>query len=263
MKLVSITVASLFAVMLFAAAPKKLALTGEAVPVALVTAELSRDGRFDLLERAEVDRILRERKLAGEGLAGLFPHTDLFAMVGGAGVVVFNAKNGYRLADRLFGAETEPAEKAGFAAAEIRRAAEKTALSHPVCISTVAVRDVGVPRRLGGEVEKSVGAVERLLLDDPHFQVLERGRLGLVGGERELSGKEFVLTPSTCLLTFEFEPGSAGGEVNAKVLIHDLARREIGRVSVSDVFREPEKSAAELARRIRSAISGYKEGIGL
>ena len=260
MKLLPLTAVLFFSVTLFAAAPKKLALTGEAVPVALVTAELSRDGKFELLERAEVDRILRERKLAGEGLAGLFPHTDLFAMVGGAGVVVFNAKNGYRLADRLFNQEAEPAEKAEFAVAEIRRAAEKAAISHPVSLSTVAVRDVGVPRRLKDGIETSVAAVERLLLDDPRFQLLERGRLGLVNGEREFSGKEFVLTPSACLLTFEFEPGSTGREVNVKVLIHDLSRREIGRFSVPDAFREPEKSAAEIARRIRSAVSEQKEG---
>ena len=263
MKLLFSTAVLFFSVTLFAAAPKKLALTGEAVPVALITAELSQDGAFDLLERSEVDRILREHKLAGEGLAGLFPHTDLFAMVGGSGVVVFNAKNGYRLADRLFNPETEPAERAGFAATEIRRAAEKAALSHPVCISTVAVRDVGVPRRLKDGIEKCVAAVERLLLDDPRFQLLERGRLGLVNGEREFSGKEFVLTPSSCLLTFEFEPGSTGREVNVKVLIHDLSHRKIGRVSLSDVFGTPEKSAAEITRRIRSAISGYKGGTGL
>lgn len=141
------------------------------------------------------------------------------------------------------------------------RAAEKVALAHPVCISTVAVRDVGVPRRLKDGIETTVAAVERLLLDDPRFQVLERGRLGLVNGEREFSGKEFVLTPSSCLLTFEFEPGSTGREGNVKVLIHDLARREIGRVSVPDVFGEPERSAAEIARRIRSAVSESREGV--
>ena len=263
MKLLSLTVVLFVSVTLFGAAPKKLALTGEAVPVALVTAELSRDGKFDLLERAEVDRILREHKLAGEGLAGLFPHTDLFATVGGSGVAVFNAKNGYRLADRLFNPETEPAERAGFAATEIRRAAEKAALTHPVCVSTVAVRDVGVPLRLKDGIETTVAAVERLLLDDPRLQVLERGRLGLVNGEREFSGKEFALTPSSCLLTFEFEPGSTGREVNVKVLIHDLARREIGRFTAPDVFREPKKSAAEIARRIRSVISEHKEENGL
>ncbi len=226
------------------AAPVKLAVVGRAEWVDPATAELSKGATFDLLERSAIADVLKEHRLTLAGLSGtqlakLFPHADLFAVVGERSIVVFNAVNGFRLADRDHGGKVE------IICGEIRRAAAKIAVKDAVCVSTVAVRDIGVPRRFKEKLEEVVTGVERCLLDDPRIQVLERSRLGLVGAERELAGINFQLTPSACLLTFEFEPDGSGKQLNLQVRLQDLARKELGVIRVSPLPGNPERAVVD------------------
>ncbi len=219
-----------------AVAAVQLAILGQPEWVALATAELSREAGIELLERSRITQVLGEHRLAEMGLSEkqlrkLFPHTDFFAWVDAKRVLVFNAKNGFRLAD---------GEHAGSVEAivgEMRRAMAKAGQANPVYLATLAVHDVGVPRRFRDRLPEAVDAIERHLLANRRIQMLERHRLGLVAGERGLSGAAFVLTPSARLLTFEFEPGETGGVVNVVVKIHDLARQENGRLKVDDVLQ--------------------------
>lgn len=214
----------------------QLAILGHPDWVALATAELSRVDGIELLERSHITQVLKEHRLAEKGLSKeqlrkLFPHTDFFALIDEKRVLIFNAKNGFRLAD------SEHADSLETIVGEIRRAMVKTDQAVPVYLATLAIHDVGVPRRFRDRLPETVDAVERCLLSNQCIQMLERNRLGLVTGERSLSNTAFALTPSARLLIFEFEPGETGGVVNVVVTIHDLNRQEIGRLKIADVLQ--------------------------
>ncbi len=236
-----------------AAAPAKLVIVGKPELADPVVAELSGDPAFDLLERSAVAVALREHKLTpaeltGSKLAKLFPHVDLFAVVDQERVVVFNAGNGFRLADGEHRGSCEAI------AWEIRRSAAKVAGGEPIGISTVAIRDIGVPRRLREKLEAFAAEVERRLLNDPQIQVLERARLGLVDHERQLTGVDFALTASAYLLVFEFEPEGSGKGVKARVVMQDLERREVGRVEIADVLADPAGGVIRCGEEIRRQL---------
>ncbi|MDD3953543.1 MAG: hypothetical protein PHY82_06475 [Lentisphaeria bacterium] len=216
------------------AAPQKLALAGPAEYVEPVLALLSGTREFELFEREEIARVLQEHQLSAGGLSGtalaqLFPHCDLFAVITEKRVVVFQAKTGFRLIDSVHDGDAE------LIAAEIRRSALKVAVQAPLFLATVALRDVGVPARQAGSLEDFVTGIERGLLADPRIQVLERKRLGLVHAERELTRANLSLIPSAILLTFEFEPVQDGDRIRVKILMHDLAGNESGRVETADI----------------------------
>lgn len=220
-----------------AVAAVQLAILGQPEWVALATAELSHETGIELLERSRITQVLREHRLAEMGLSEkqlrkLFPHTDFFALVDAKRVLVFNAKNGFRLADGEHAGNVETI------VGEMRRAMAKAGQTNPVYLATLAVHDVGVPRRFRDRLPEAVDAIERHLLANRHIQMLERRRLGMVAGERSLSGTAFALTPSARLLTFEFEPGETGGVVNVVIMIHDLVRQENGRLKINDVLQD-------------------------
>lgn len=207
----------------------KLAVLGDPNPCDLLTAELSNDDSFELLDRSELEKVLREQSISSQNLtAGVlkknFPHTDLFAVIQGKRLVVFNAKNGFRLWD---GESDAPAKT-------LRYVKTKLGAAKTFYLSIVSVRDVGIPKRLRPKMEDFITRCEQLLVRHPSVQMLERSRLDAVGAERELTGITHTLAPSARLLTFEFEPGSEGDKINVKILLHTLDRRVIGRVTVED-----------------------------
>lgn len=59
----------LFAVLTVCAEPNKLALIGDEKTCALLMVELSKDDNLQLLERSEIDRVLKEHKLSNSNLA--------------------------------------------------------------------------------------------------------------------------------------------------------------------------------------------------
>ena len=94
----------LFAGLTLCAEAKELALIGDDKICVLLTVELSKDDDLQLLERAEIDKVLKEHKLSENKLAAtqlvkLFPHVDIFAVVRDKRLIVFNAQNGFRLMD--------------------------------------------------------------------------------------------------------------------------------------------------------------------
>ncbi len=219
------------------AAPK-IAVTGDISLADLVTAEFSGKGEWELLERSGINKVLTEQGLAEKTLSSqqlrrYFPHVDFWVIVHADRLVIFNAKNGYRLADRkITGRDMAP----GLVLDELLKSIRKKEAEDTIYLSTISVREVGVSRALKPKIDEFVDAVESRLLENPKVQMLERSRLGLVNEERKLAEKQFELVPSTRLLTFEFESGSENETVDIKVLVGDLNRKNFGRIERKDVF---------------------------
>src|SRR6266516_2940165 len=127
------------------------------------TALLSKDTDLELLDRAEVGRVLREQEISLAGLvraehavkAGQLLHADLFAVLEGAtagppsfGLVVFDAINGVRYADSALVASN--ALSAASATAVAIQAAVAKAHRNPQDLHTVGllrVRNADLPRQ--------------------------------------------------------------------------------------------------------------------
>ena len=103
----------------FTASLPRLALIGEPPELLdALTVELSSRTNLELLARAEIDLVLREHTVAADDvgqLVKLFPHTDIFALLTQAWdkksgrMVVFNARNSFRLADVAWAGEATAA----------------------------------------------------------------------------------------------------------------------------------------------------------
>ncbi len=224
--------------LLLCAAPVKLALLGERSLCDQAMVELSGNDSFELLERSEIDKVMREHQLSSSNLsAGVlkrhFPHTDLYALIFRIGKEqpfrfrVFNAKNGYLLADRFLPEQIPEKMLAELLAS----AAEK--------LSGTGAKPValGVVRRVAGaEKEATASLVFTLtegLINTPGIQLLERGHLGAVLNERELSGMTLPLAPSTVLIHLEVMPGADKKTLNVDFSLSDAAGKIFAREKVA------------------------------
>jgi len=243
----------LFAVLTVCGEVKKLALIGDEKSCVLLMVELSNDDNIQLLERAEIDKVLKEHKLSDSGLAvsqlaKLFPYVDIFSVIQDKRVVAFNAKNGFRLMDAN-------ASKVQEISKLIRLAVKKLSVKNPLYVSIVSVRDIGVPRRYKPKIKDLTRALEQELMKQPDIQMLERSHLALVNEERELTEKRYNLKSSARLLTLEFEPGSEAQIVNIKALIRNLENKIIGRARQADAFRDIPESVHAMCRQIKSGLN--------
>jgi hypothetical protein len=243
----------LFAVLTVCAEVKKLALIGDDKICSLLTVELSNDDNIQLLERAEIDKVLKEHKLSDSGLAAsqlakLFPHVNIFAMIQDKRLAAFNAKNGFRLMDAN-------ASKVQELAKLIRLAVKKLTLKNPLYVSIVSVRDIGVPRRHKSKIKDLTRTLEQELMKQPNIQMLERSHLTLVNEERELTEKHYNLKSSARLLTLEFEPGDKANIVNLKALIRNLENKIVGRARQADAFRDIPESVQAMCRQIKGGLN--------
>lgn len=229
---------------------EKIIILGDPDMTDIAIAELSNDKDIELLERSQIRKILDEHKLnvSGLGVSELkkyFPHGDIFVMINPDRTVIFNAKNGFRLAD----------EKNGNTSDLIRKSIKKRHAVNPVFLSIITIRDVGIPKRMKSKIEEVVTNLERKLMEFDNIQMLERNRLGAVNLERDVSGTAFELTPSAKLLSMEFEAGSSAEEVKIKIIISDLAKKEFARLNYSGDFDSIDIIATTLSCEIVSKLN--------
>jgi hypothetical protein len=171
------------------------------------TALLSKDADLQLLDRAEVDRVLREHALSLAGLeraehavkAGQLLQADLFAVLEGSltneagestslGLVVFDAKTGARYADSALVASNMTS--AASATEDAVRAAVAKFYRNPADLHTVGlllVRNADLPRQFDGLCDTVGLLLERELTASPGIAVLERRRLEQVTQERAVA----------------------------------------------------------------------------
>ena len=170
----------------------------------LATALLGKDTDLQLLDRAEVDRVLREQAFSLTGMvraedavkAGHLLHVDLFAVLEGTltnelreyaslGLVVFDAKTGVRYADSALLASNAVSAASAVSAA-VRAAAVKSHRSsrdlHTVGL--LSVRNADLPRQFDSICDSVGLLLERELTASPGIAVLERRRLEQVNKER-------------------------------------------------------------------------------
>lgn len=262
------TMKQLFAIILVllttmtTAAPLRLALLGKPPELLdALTAELSNQADLELLARADIERVLREHALTDDDvgqLVKLFPHTDMFALFTqtwnkkSGRMVVFNARNSFRLADAAWTGE------ATAATAELARAINgslrKMHGSAPVCFSIAAVRRVAIDIHREDALNDWCVQFERGLLARPEVQLLERERLGIVSVERALTSQAFALTTSGRLLTLEYETGDDAAVINLKLLCHDPGGHECLRLLGRDILKNPEEAITRLVDELVTGL---------
>ncbi len=202
---------SLLSCVTIVSAATKLALVGDNNTVDLLTVKLSEDSSLELLERSQIESVLKEHNLnasqfgSGE-LVKYFPHVDILTIVAGKRLIIFNTKNGFRLGNFVF-LSIDDAIKL------IHLAIAKKKVKDPVLLSIVSVRDVGIPATLKPKIKEFISNLECKLSDNPKIQFLERSYLEYVQKERDITSRNYKLAASAKLLKFEFEPGSESDKV--------------------------------------------------
>ncbi len=245
------------------AAPQQLVLLGEPRELLdLLQAELSEEADFSLLARAEIDLILREQQLSAHDptqLLQLFPHADLLAILTATAgrpehLLLFNARNGFRLAEESI-ASKDLSAAAGELANVIRGGARKTQAPKPHYLAINLLRYVSIDLQQANNLQKWLRLFSSELLRHHDIQLLERENLGRVLTERELAAQRFALTPSTRLLTFEFETGDSVEIIKLRVYCHDLSGRELLRLTQQNILADRQAAIAQLIAELHGALS--------
>jgi hypothetical protein len=226
----------------------------------LVTANLHADSGIELLERQELGPVLAEHQLASDGLtdparavaAGKLLSVDVFAVLdvgpGGAGLVVYDARSGLRLADQALAGKTADQQAAEVSAALRACLVKQTAITHPLCLLNVRNADLG--SSMDGFCDGIGQILERRLLTSNDVTILERRYLAEVNKERALptSRPSMPLIPSLQFLELEISRGKEPGTYAAAVFVSDSSGNKLGRVDVS--AGEPGTLAEQLLDRL-------------
>jgi hypothetical protein len=254
------------------AAESKIAIIGDS-PIAEKTADLALtelSGKKDIavLERSEIDRLLREHKLTRLGMTAAelssfakIAHVDIFAVINSAiknkrkvvsSLLVFDAKTGFKLCDislsDILDEDVKTINNAVITASTQLQQIEKISY-----LAILAVRNAGVPSKYKYELQNIATEVRRRLVAAPDIAVLERSRLGLVVKERELSKKIYKLYTSAYLLDFEYSQGSSANIVNLKLYIMSPGGKILKKYAYADCLKKP----SEVVRKIISDLSRY------
>lgn len=255
------------------AAEVKIALIGdskEAENVAdTVMAGLSREENIFILERQEIDKILKEYKLQKGGLTSSevvllakFIHVDFFVLISSvkdktvvpSGVLVFDAKTGARLLDKAIPEKIQSAT--AFVLEEIKTVLKNAEdKSSGKLISVLSVRNAGVPDRYNYTLANIAAESERSLSSARGVAVLERSKLALVNSERNLTSELYKLSPSAYLLDFEASPGASSDNVNLKVYVLDTAGKELAKFSFEDCMKDQAATSRELLAKLSEFLS--------
>ena len=173
----------------------------------MAMALLGKEADLQLLDRAEVGRVLREHELSLAGLVGAehavktgqLLQADLFAVLEGTltnetagatslGLVVFDAKSGARYADSAL-VSSNIVSAASAAAAAVRAAVLKShqGVKDLHTLGLLTVRNADLPRQFDGLCDTVGLLLERELTASPGIAVLERRRLEQVTQERSVA----------------------------------------------------------------------------
>jgi hypothetical protein len=239
---------------------------------ALATAGLSREPGVTLIERDQVERVLREHQLARSGLLGArqalavgkLLGVDVFAVLenfpgepGALGVVVFDAATGVKLSDSTVDGDTVTANadrlKAAVLAACAKRQRGPSAL-RTVCLASV--RNAALPREMNSACDAAGRFLEQRLLNSPDLTVLERRRLDQINTERTLPGNEPVagLLASLTMLELEIGKTADGQSLQATVFLTGSSGAETGRVRTNVSTRIPVTATEALIPSLLSTL---------
>lgn len=254
-------------------AEETIAIIGDSVETQkvadLVSSSLSK--QYSLIERTELEKLLKERKLSAAGIGAkeiieISPmiHADYFITINSAEsnkktipsrLLIFDARNGFRLLDSHLPDDTENA--AEYSVREIRKT---LAAAHDTkdkkFLSVLSIRNAGVPQKHEPDLANIALEVERNLSKSPNVELLERDNLGMVNLERKLSESFSKLTASAYLLDFEFLPGPTEGHVNLSLNILDSSGKKLSQIKIDDCLKYPPKT-------IETALSELSQFLSL
>lgn len=237
--------------------------------MALAEAKLAQEDGLALVERAQIEKVLREQESCelfdGQRAVtvGRLLNAEIFAVVENyaaerqaVAFVAFDALTGVRLWDEVL--PEEDAETTahrivlGVRMAAQKRSAVKGGLN-TVCL--LAVRNVDLPIEKD-TVCQSVGMlVERQLLNSEAIAVLERKRLEFVNQERSLPLESFASGLFLSLITMDLEISRASprGGMRASIVFSDAKGKQLDRVSAS----VDSDDAAQLAKSLVEQIAQF------
>jgi hypothetical protein len=218
----------------------------------LAGVKLGDDKAVTLLERAAIDRVLREQKLSLSGLvdadtavkAGKILAVDLLGVIDAAadakqnlGLVVFDAASGVRLLDIGF-TTSDLEEQARAAAGGVRAAAAKwrTGTKNLKTVCFLPVRNGDLPRHMDPFAEALGATLERQLLHHPGIATLERKRLEGVTREKGLAPDAATreLLASVLLVELEVARAADGKGVRATVVLRHHSGKELKKIAQGD-----------------------------
>ena len=245
------------------------------------TALLSRDTDLQLLDRAEVGRVLREQEISLAGLAraesavkaGQLLHADLFAVLEGTpaneaggppalGLVVFDAKSGARYADSALLASN--AVSAASATAAAVRAVVAKSHRAPQDLHTVGlllVRNADLPRQFDGLCDSVGRLLESELTASPGIAVLERRRLEQVNKERSLTAGADKNHLLSSLLMMQLDIGRDGTGLRGTLALVGADGTRAGGITASVPARDAVALAHLLAEKTESLLKAPLGGI--
>src|SRR5581483_779173 len=235
---------------------------------------LSKDTNLEMVERTEIDRVLKEQSLSLGGAddaiaavqSGKLLHTDLFAVLESSvpfnfasnqplALVVFDARTGVRYADAVLTASnTAPSASAVAEAlqAAVAKSHQPAGQLHTVCL--LLVRNADLPAQYDRLCDSAGLLLERELTALPNVVVLERGRLAHVHQEQQITGDENQLLSSLQLLELDVSRDGNGLKGTLAVATADGGRTNKTEATV------PSRDAAALARtlaaRAKSLLGG-------
>ena len=250
-------------------AKTKIALIGdskETQQVAdLVLAKMADSNELEFLERAAIEKVLKEHNLQKSGLGSKqipviakILHTDIFAVLSSAQIKkktvpssmrVFDARNGFCLIDTTLPPDIEKCSD--FVSNKLKKLPNPKSLKF---VSILAVRNAGAPAKYKRQMANVAMEVERRLIAMPDVAVLERSELGLVNKERKISKKLFKLASSAYLLDFEFVPTSSADKVDLRIYVLNASGKELTSFKFPDCLKtEPEQIIKVLAKYLKTS----------
>ena len=246
----------------------------------MATALVDKDADLQLLDRVEVDRVLKEHQLSLGGLeqadqavkAGQLLHVDLFAVLeanqpnASAGktyaMVVFDAKSGARYADSALVASNDLTAASATAAAV--RAAVVKRRQDPQNLHTVgllAVRNDDLPLEFN-DLCDSVGLLlERELTASPGIAVLERRRLEQVNKERSVAPDAEENRLLSSLQMIELDIGQDGAGLRGTITLVGAGGKRGNKIAASVPTRDPAALAHLLAVKARQFLNVPAGGV--
>lgn len=248
------------------AAGSKIVLIGDKAVSDLVAAEMSSDENLCFVERNEIEKILREHKLAMTSMAGsdavkLFPHADIIVLISStkagngmkpSSVVIFNAKNGFRLAKEFLPQDNIQARNSIIAF--LRKSISKYVSPDSIFLSSGIVRNAGIPERQKYKMAEIAFILYERLGKADHIQIMERDDLGVVLDERKLSEAEFRLNPSTHIINMEFSPGSEADKIDLILSLADSSGKKLFHKKYIDI-QSADTAFAELCEALNTVSS--------
>jgi hypothetical protein len=255
----------LFFFIIFSLSAKtKLALLGTSkesrIIADLVLSENSEN--FAFLERQDIEVVLQEQKLSLSGFSskdmlkvGELLNVDLFAIISPssednmpANIIIFNAKNGFRLINSNLPNDIEKA--VAKISIILEKAQKKINKENLVLLSFFTLRDADTPSHFHHKLKLFTISLERQLSIISDIVILEREYLDTSNTERILTGRTSKISPSAKLLRFEFSQGKTAKEINLILRISDSTNKVLFHINKQDCLTKQSVKTAEIIKEI-------------